>query len=195
MGKKRRSTVSRASQTYSGKGGYSTGILNTPNPLDLYVYVGGIGQSSITGEAQGGFNGGGNGYASGDSEPGNGGGGATDIRIEIDSLYARLIVAGGGGGGGGYFGGGGITQSKVGADCYGAGGGSGFVWNKTNFEAGYTNDSITGGKWLLSNYYYLTNGVTIGGNNEMPNYIDNSIMVGNSNNGYARITPLIIKNN
>lgn len=236
-----------------GKGGYSVGVLNTPNPLNLYVYVGGVGNSSTSGEALGGFNGGGNGYASLETEPGNGGGGATDIRIEVDSLYARLIVAGGGGGGGqdfndsggygggmtagsgmangnilstnagatlrspgsnatygigsstnkgdggggggGYFGGGGTTQNKIGSDCYSGGGGSGFIWNKANFEAGYTNNSITNGNWLLSKYYYLTSGVTIAGNEEMPNYANNTTMIGNSNNGYARIIPLILKNN
>ena len=55
--------------------------------------------SSSTGnvKVEGGFNGGG--FASHEStgEPGNGGGGATDVRIAQDSLYARIIVAGGGG--------------------------------------------------------------------------------------------------
>lgn len=58
--------------------------------------------SSSTGnvKVEGGFNGGG--FASHEStgEPGNGGGGATDVRIAQDSLYARVIVAGGGGGSG-----------------------------------------------------------------------------------------------
>ena len=58
--------------------------------------------SSSTGnvKVEGGFNGGG--FASHEStgEPGNGGGGATDVRIAQDSLYARIIVAGGGGGSG-----------------------------------------------------------------------------------------------
>ena len=58
--------------------------------------------SSSTGnvKVKGGFYGGG--FASHEStgEPGNGGGGATDVRIAQDSLYARVIVAGGGGGSG-----------------------------------------------------------------------------------------------
>lgn len=48
----------------------------------------------------GGFNGGGTASHNGLSEPGNGGGGASDIRLGQDSLYARVIVAGGGGGSG-----------------------------------------------------------------------------------------------
>ena len=44
----------------------------------------------------------GNGYISNINYAGSGGGGATDIRIGTDSLYARVIVAGGGGGAGSY---------------------------------------------------------------------------------------------
>ncbi|MCL2355099.1 MAG: glycine rich domain-containing protein, partial [Oscillospiraceae bacterium] len=45
----------------------------------------------------GGFNGGGHGGAFSYSEPTGGGGGASDIRIGTNSLFARVIVAGGGG--------------------------------------------------------------------------------------------------
>ena len=92
-----------ATVTGSGLGGYSIGILTLTQLTTCYIYVGGQGgMSSSTGnvKVEGGFNGGG--FASHEStgEPGNGGGGATDVRIAQDSLYARVIVAGGGGGSG-----------------------------------------------------------------------------------------------
>nr|DAF49284.1 MAG TPA: Glycine rich protein [virus sp. ctX0L1] len=92
-----------ATVTGSGLGGYSIGTLTLTQSTTCYIYVGGQGgMSSSTGnvKVEGGFNGGG--FASHEStgEPGNGGGGATDVRISQDSLYARVIVAGGGGGSG-----------------------------------------------------------------------------------------------
>lgn len=92
-----------ATVTGSGFGGYSIGTLTLTQLTTCYIYVGGQGgMSSSTGnvKVEGGFNGGG--FASHEStgEPGNGGGGATDVRIAQDSLYARVIVAGGGGGSG-----------------------------------------------------------------------------------------------
>ena len=92
-----------ATVTGSGLGGYSIGILTLTQLTTCYIYVGGQGgMSSSTGnvKVEGGFNGGG--FASHEStgEPGNGGGGATDVRIAQDSLYARIIVAVGGGGSG-----------------------------------------------------------------------------------------------
>lgn len=92
-----------ATVTGSGFGGYSIGTLTLTQLTTCYIYVGGQGgMSSSTGnvKVEGGFNGGG--FASHEStgEPGNGGGGATDVRIAQDSLYARIIVAGGGGGSG-----------------------------------------------------------------------------------------------
>ena len=80
-----------------GLGGYSQGYIHLNVGDTLYVYTGGQGNygtnSSTTIQSGGGFNGGGNaGYR------GGAGGGGTDIRINADSLYARVIVAGGGGG-------------------------------------------------------------------------------------------------
>ncbi|PLS19173.1 hypothetical protein CVD28_01840 [Bacillus sp. M6-12] len=90
-----------------GKGGYATGEITLQAGQTIYVYVGGAGSSSNSGVASGGYNGGGSGYASQAGEPGNGGGGATDIRtvpnnapLNTSSLQSRLIVAGGGGGAG-----------------------------------------------------------------------------------------------
>lgn len=92
-----------ATVTGSGLGGYSIGTLTLTQLTTCYIYVGGQGgMSSSTGnvKVEGGFNGGGFASHGSTDEPGNGGGGATDVRIAQDSLYARIIVAGGGGGSG-----------------------------------------------------------------------------------------------
>ncbi len=80
-----------------GKGGYSKGYVYLNENDVLYIHTGGKGSygttKSDTAVGGGGTNGGGNaGYR------GGAGGGGTDIRINEDSLYARVIVAGGGGG-------------------------------------------------------------------------------------------------
>ena len=95
-----------------GKGGYSKGEIFLNRGQIMYVYVGSNGNA-------GGWNGGG--------KAGVGtiyGGGASDIRMDGQSLYNRLIVAGGGGsvgavGNAGGFGGG--TAGGVGAGRYGDG--------------------------------------------------------------------------
>jgi hypothetical protein len=93
------------SSTYiGGKGGYSVGTLNLPKQSSLHLYAGGQGSLVETTSTiiEGGFNGGGGAYTTSTTyKPGTGGGG-TDVRIETDSLYARVIVAGGGGGSYGY---------------------------------------------------------------------------------------------
>ena len=89
-----------------GKGGYSSGVVTLPAGTQLYVYVGGKGEDAGNGykDNYGGFNGGGSSIDWDNWLTTNGaGGGATDIRIGQNSLYARVIVAGGGGGGGGSY--------------------------------------------------------------------------------------------
>lgn len=85
-----------------GKGGYSVGELTLNKNTIIYVYVGGQGVAADrNATAYGGFNGGGNSYSPSTTGVYEGsGGGASDVRIGQDSLYARVIVAGGGGGGG-----------------------------------------------------------------------------------------------
>lgn len=85
-----------------GKGGYSVGTIEFRSKTKVFVYVGGQGKGQQSGEkVEGGFNGGGyNADTRSDYIKGVGGGG-TDIRINSDSLYSRVIVAGGGGGGNG----------------------------------------------------------------------------------------------
>jgi len=93
--------------TYQGgKGGYSTGIVHLNAGDKLYIHTGGqptAFNSSVTSNNTnaGGANGGGTGRTfsySGTTTYGMGGGGGTDIRINSDNLYARVIVAGGGSG-------------------------------------------------------------------------------------------------
>lgn len=118
----------RSSKTYGGKGGYSVGtiVLNKEiqEDTELFIYVGGSGNSVSAATSSiypGGFNGGGYRYKY------KGGGGASDIRIGVDSLYARVIVAGGGGSDGaatkkGMYGGGtsgGATTESYGSYGYG----------------------------------------------------------------------------
>lgn len=108
----------RSSSTYGGKGGYSVGTITLIDKTNIFIYIGGAGN---TGGASGGFNGG------GARRTYNGGGGASDIRIGQDSLYARVIVAGGGGSDGaknktGMYGGGvagGSTSANYGTGGYG----------------------------------------------------------------------------
>lgn len=89
----------RTTQSYSGKGGYSTGVLSLDNKTELNLFAGGfpgVSNTNTNTDNVGGFNGGGYRYGF------PGGGGASDIRINSDSLYARVIVAGGGGSCGAY---------------------------------------------------------------------------------------------
>lgn len=119
-----------------GKGGYSKGIITLNKKTNLYLYTGGQGLNGTTYNSNGattagGFNGGGS--ATSINSRGSGGGG-TDIRIAVDSLYARVLVAGGGSGSSGYtslagFAGGGISgktynnqDSSNGGSWYGGGG-------------------------------------------------------------------------
>ncbi|MCR4581001.1 MAG: InlB B-repeat-containing protein, partial [Bacilli bacterium] len=98
------SNVSNTGWSY-GKGGYSVGNIKLTDSDTLYIYAGGTGVGvngqTVTKNAvvPGGFNGGGNTYHDG-GEFGGSGGGASDVRVNSNSLYARVIVAGGGGGSG-----------------------------------------------------------------------------------------------
>ncbi|EAY07020.1 surface antigen BspA-like [Trichomonas vaginalis G3] len=83
-----------------GKGGYSVGYLNLAETTTIYIQVGGVGKAAVYRLAEGGYNGGGCAWSSDYGDPGHGGGGGTDIRINEDDIYSRVIVAGGGGGGG-----------------------------------------------------------------------------------------------
>jgi hypothetical protein len=77
-----------------GLGGYAKGILTLRERTKAFIHLGGQASDTTYGTGTGGCNGGG--YAA--HGGGRSGGGATDIRLKVDSLYSRVIVAGGGGG-------------------------------------------------------------------------------------------------
>ena len=141
-----------------GKGGYSYGNITLTSDTNVYVYVGGQPATNTSDRVtvSGGFNGGGAGYNryySGTYTYGQGGGGASDIRINEDSLYSRVIVAGGGGG----------AASEDGTAKYGGGtsGGSaqsGYGGSQTS--AGTNGSFGTGGSATTSgnNYKYGSGG-------------------------------------
>jgi hypothetical protein len=87
--------------TFGGKGGYSKGTIRIHKPTLGFIYVGekGFVVTEIGKNSSGTFGGGGN-LTVIRTSYGHGciGGGASDIRLNIDSLYSRVIVAGGGGG-------------------------------------------------------------------------------------------------
>ena len=72
-------------------GGYSKGTLTTQRSELIYIFVGGRGASKY-----GGYNGGGT--VSSENRFGDGGGGATDIRVGGYTYNHRILVAGGSGG-------------------------------------------------------------------------------------------------
>lgn len=147
----------RSSTSYGGRGGYSVGTLTLSKKSTLYLYAGGAGNSMSRVNQNstiliGGFNGGGyrNTYT--------GGGGASDVRIGTDSLYARVIVAGGGGSDGataktGMYGGGetggSSTQSYSSVSSYG---GKGGTQTYSGYSAAYTiTEQFTDASGLNSN--------------------------------------------
>lgn len=110
------------SKYIGGRGAYAAGELTLQETTVLYVYIGGQGvKAEDSTMSPGGFNGGGAAYVQ-SFYGGCSGGGATDIRIGTDSLYARVIVAGGGGGG---------FNGKSGGY-----GGGGFASDETSYKAG-----------------------------------------------------------
>lgn len=156
------------SSTSGGRGGYSAGNITLTKPTKLYIYVGGQGAGANSATAlTGGFNGGGNGYGGASYYFGSGGG-ASDIRIGQDSLYARVIVAGGGGGcgsqstsssrryAGGYGGGttGGTGSQRNSSDSAGTGGSAtaagtsynGSSADPTNYNASLAGFGVGGGR-------------------------------------------------
>ena len=148
----------RSSSNYAGKGGYSKGYVYLNEGDTVYVNTGGAGGSGSSGCGSkicaGGYNGGGYRYKY------YGGGGATDIRINQNSLYARVIVAGGGGSDG--------AKNKKGMYGGGTTGGS----STENYTAN-SNYSGKGGTQTYSGYstsYTITTQATSGLNSNSKNY-------------------------
>ena len=195
-----------AADVDGGKGGYSSGTIILDVNHTLFIGVGGAGsRAGNNAAADGGYNGGGERYAS--SNACGSGGGATHIALDNNLGELKnynnnrgdiLIVAGGGGGsqtsyvggvGGGLSGGknsagSGSGGSQTGGYGFGLGeplrgGGGGGGW--------YGGTSLGGGSGYIDG---VTDGQTIAGNAIMPTHDGSSIMVGNSGNGHARITYL-----
>ena len=91
-------------KTEGGKGGYSIGTLYVSAPTYFFIYVGSKGYTLTKRYVNGSDVFGGGGGVTihlKNSSHGTSGGGASDIRVSIDSLFSRIIVAAGGGGGSG----------------------------------------------------------------------------------------------
>lgn len=144
---------------YGGRGGYSSGVLSLSEDTQIYLYAGGQPSTSTSSSVTiaGGFNGGGQARYhsySGTTTYCQAGGGASDIRIGKDSLYARVIVAGGGGGsasenaattkyGGGSSGG--SPTSGYGASQTAAGTSGAFGQGANGYISGYNYKYASGG--------------------------------------------------
>lgn len=135
-----------ATPSKGGKGGYASGTVYLTKNKQLFVYVGGeglserVGKNSFGQTLNGGFNGGGKltGISGGTSSKYfTTGGGATDIRVGQDSLYARVIVAGGGGSST-------STQTSSGCAAIGGNGGGGYQDGRSSIT-NYNGSSCYGG--------------------------------------------------
>ena len=196
-----------------GNGGYSVGAAELKEGETLYVYVGQSGTSRVRGTG-GGWNGGGNAGTLGVS---GAGGGATDIRTVQDpngetswndttSLQSRIIVAGGGGGGGnGAYGAGGVGGGDPAGEGYT---GQQAATSTSGYAFGYGQNRIGDGGGGGGGYYggYMANGDQGAGGGS--GYVNNDILsnaqtiagdetillpdgttgIGNTGDGYARIT-------
>ena len=182
----------------SQRGGYAEGVLNNQHSVDIYVNVGGSGigtgildatyaqmnrQSAM-------FNGGGAPGVMGNINS-CAGGGATDIRIGSDSLYARIIVAGGAGGSGLYLGG--VGGGEVGGTCQNAGAGtSPGPGTQTESPQHTSYPTINGGFGYGGNGAYHADGYGgaggggwFGGSGTFPNGNRDDDRGGNGGSGYV----------
>lgn len=172
--------------TYGQGGGGGTDIRIGTDSLFARVIVagGGGGSASVDAAATkygGGASGGSpqSGYGASQTAPGtNGSFGQGGAATTSGTNYKY----GSGGGGGGWYGGGACSSYSDSTDYRGYnGGGSGFVWTGENAPDGY----------LLGAEYYLTNALTIAGNQAFAGPTGTE-ETGHSGNGYARITVLEI---
>ena len=84
---------------YGGAGGFSRGEILLLKARKVFVHVGGSGLSiKSSTKVNGGYNGGGYNSDTRNDYFKSTGGGSTDIRLDVNNLYHRIIVAGGGGG-------------------------------------------------------------------------------------------------
>ena len=94
----------------------------------------------------------------------------------------------GGGGGGGWYGGGSGGHGNV-TNCASGGGGSGWTFTESSFNTWQSGDPSNASKFLLNSSYYLTDALSVPGNENFPRPDGNGNEQGHSGNGYAKITP------
>lgn len=97
-----------------------------------------------------------------------------------------------GGGGGGWYGGGSNHSTTLGdvISNNGGGGGSGWTYTASTFTLWQNGNSTDAANWLLNSSYYLSNASTIDGTLSMPTHDGASTMIGNTGNGYIKITKI-----
>jgi hypothetical protein len=84
---------------YGGAGGYSRGVITIRQTRKMFVMIGGSGSSIYNvDKVDGGNNGGGTNADARKDYHKSSGGGATDIRLDVNDIFHRILVAGGGGG-------------------------------------------------------------------------------------------------
>ena len=133
-----------ATYAFGGRGGYASGIITLNQKKEVFIYVGQSGPvPSAVGISKPAFNGGGYGNTNSTTTTSrvSSGGGASDIRIGTDSLFARVIVAGAGGGSA-YAGGSQYANGGVGG---GETGGNGKPYSTYTYQ-GYGGTQTEGGK-------------------------------------------------
>lgn len=105
---------------------------------------------------------------------------------------------GAGGGGGGYYGGGAGGGTKSGGSGQGGGGGSSYISGMAGCnsitETSTEGNVIHTGRPEHYSGFIFKNAVMKAGNEEMPTFDGTSTMTGNSGDGYAKITALIVDN-
>jgi hypothetical protein len=111
-----------------GQGGLAQGEVLLTAGQTVLIHVGGAGSG-----VEGGWNGGGAGFAQASNRISGGGGGGTDFRIGGAALSDRVLAVGGGGGGGGASTtGGGSPGGGGGGGYFGGGGGGGATGSSAN---------------------------------------------------------------
>lgn len=96
--------------------------------------------------------------------------------------------ASGGAGGGGWYGGG---SGGCGSDfCSSGGGGSGWIFTESTYNAWKSGDSSNSRQFNLNSTYYLTEGRTLAGNEAFDTINETEKETGHQGNGYAKITPV-----
>lgn len=145
----------RSSSIYGGKGGVGYGHITLDRKIPVYCYSGGAGN---TGKTVGGFNGGGR------RATYNGGGGGSDIRVGMDSLHARIIVAGGGGSDGSSSRAGGVGGGTTGQANQGGGYGSNNGPGNTTYSGSSASTTASSQSANTSSSTDIYGGFGFGGN-------------------------------